>query len=124
MQRRSAAKPPTRLYPMWRKSQPPIERSSARGRLAMGKAGSEEPVGLPRRTMGRPGWSVAALRLALLTLGGSRARAATFTVRNLNSSGPGSLRQAVLDANAAAGPDDLGFDVSLAGAVLLAPNGP
>jgi hypothetical protein len=30
----------------------------------------------------------------------SIAQAATFTVSNLNDSGPGSLRQAVLDANA------------------------
>jgi hypothetical protein len=37
--------------------------------------------------------------------------AATFTVSNLADSGPGSLRQAVLDANAAAGPDDITFTV-------------
>ena len=39
-----------------------------------------------------------------------QARAATFTVTNTNDSGPGSLRQAVLDANAAAGSDTIVFD--------------
>lgn len=34
---------------------------------------------------------------------------ATFTVTNTNNSGPGSLRQAVLDANAAPGADTIGF---------------
>src|SRR5262245_5573245 len=34
----------------------------------------------------------------------------TFTVMNTNDSGTGSLRQAILDANAAAGPDVINFD--------------
>jgi hypothetical protein len=34
----------------------------------------------------------------------------TFTVLNTNDSGDGSLRQAILDANAAAGPDVINFD--------------
>jgi hypothetical protein len=38
------------------------------------------------------------------------ASAATFTVTNTADSGPGSLRQAILDANAAAGPDTVVFD--------------
>jgi hypothetical protein len=37
--------------------------------------------------------------------------AATFEVTNTNDSGPGSLRQAILDANANAGPDTIVFDV-------------
>ena len=40
------------------------------------------------------------------------AQAATFVVTNTNDSGPGSLRQAVLDANAAAGDDVIAFDAS------------
>ena len=39
------------------------------------------------------------------------ADAATFTVTNTNDSGPGSLRQAVTDANAAPGRDDIVFTI-------------
>ncbi len=48
-----------------------------------------------------------------LGLGGAvgAARGATFTVTNTNDSGAGSLRQAILDANAAAGADDIAFDI-------------
>ncbi len=54
------------------------------------------------------------LTTGLLILIGSLAgaAAATFTVTNTNDSGPGSLRQAVLDANAAAGADNIVFDAS------------
>ena len=41
--------------------------------------------------------------------------AATFTVINTDDSGPGSLRQAILDANANAGLDTIAFNVSGAG---------
>ena len=41
--------------------------------------------------------------------------AATFTVTNTNDSGAGSLRQAITDANAAAGMDTIAFNVSGAG---------
>lgn len=47
------------------------------------------------------------------------AQAATFTVTNLDDSGPGSLRQAVLDANGAAGADVIQFDAGLTGAIVL-----
>lgn len=47
------------------------------------------------------------------------ASAATFNVVNLNDAGPGSLRQAVLDANASAGADTITFQASLAGTILL-----
>lgn len=40
------------------------------------------------------------------------AGAATFTVTNTNDSGPGSLRQAILDAEASAGPDDIQFNLT------------
>src|SRR6185503_4688276 len=52
----------------------------------------------------------------ILTLTGP-AQAAGFVVTNLNDSGKGSLRQAILNANAAAGQDTITFNVS--GTILL-----
>jgi hypothetical protein len=49
----------------------------------------------------------------------STALAATFTVSDLDDSGPGSLRQAVLDANASPGADDVVFTPGLAGTITL-----
>src|SRR5262245_10525643 len=63
----------------------------------------------------RPGF---ALLLAVVLAGGA-ASAAPFTVSNLNDSGPGSLRQAVLDANASAGADDVVFAPGLSGTITL-----
>ena len=55
-------------------------------------------------------------RLLVLALAlSSTASAATFTVTNTSDSGAGSLRQAILDANANAGLDTIAFDVSGAG---------
>jgi len=48
----------------------------------------------------------------ILTLAAINAAAATFTVTNANDAGAGSLRQAVLDANAAAGADQIVFDAA------------
>ncbi|MDS4026326.1 MAG: tectonin domain-containing protein, partial [Candidatus Contendobacter sp.] len=45
--------------------------------------------------------------------------AATFTVTNLDDSGPGSLRQAILDANAAAGDNTVNFQNGLSGTITL-----
>jgi hypothetical protein len=39
------------------------------------------------------------------------ALSSTFTVTNTNDSGPGSLRQAILDANANSGPDTIAFEI-------------
>jgi hypothetical protein len=47
------------------------------------------------------------------------AGAATFVVDNLDDSGGGSLRQAVLDANAAGGADDIAFAEGLTGTITL-----
>ncbi len=52
------------------------------------------------------------IALVLLLTPTAIARAATFTVTHLNDSGAGSLRQAILDANAAAGADTITFSVS------------
>ncbi len=46
------------------------------------------------------------------------AHAATFTVTNLNDSGTGSLRQAILDANNAVGNDTIVFQAGLGGILL------
>lgn len=58
-----------------------------------------------------------------LVVGGQSASAATFLVTNTNDAGAGSLRQAVLDANAAAGPDDITFDAGLAGGTITLTSG-
>lgn len=50
-----------------------------------------------------------------LLLSAVAASAATFTVTNTNDSGPGSLRQAIIDANAAAGADVIVFDAAVFG---------
>ncbi|HJQ23160.1 MAG TPA: right-handed parallel beta-helix repeat-containing protein [Blastocatellia bacterium] len=42
-----------------------------------------------------------------------------FTVTNLNDSGPGSLRQAILDANSHSGADTISFQAGLTGTILL-----
>jgi hypothetical protein len=51
------------------------------------------------------------LAVGAVLAGPGPAAAATFTVTNTNDSGPGSLRQALIDANAAAGADDIAFTV-------------
>ncbi len=64
--------------------------------------------------------SVSGLRLVLaLLVPAGASSAATFTVTNLADAGPGSLRQAVLDANAAAGSDDVAFAPGLTGTITL-----
>ena len=50
--------------------------------------------------------------------------AATFTVTNTGDSGAGSLRQAILDANAAAGADTITFDIPGAGVHTITPATP
>ena len=62
-------------------------------------------------------WSPAwASRLALiLALCATPVSAAVFTVTNTNDSGAGSLRQAIIDANAAAGLDTIAFNIPGAG---------
>jgi hypothetical protein len=43
----------------------------------------------------------------------------TFTVTNASDSGPGSLRQAILDANASAGADTIAFSIGGGGAQTI-----
>ena len=60
----------------------------------------------------------AAFALALAVTA-SPAVAASFQVSNLADSGPGSLRQAVLDSNALAGADEITFQAGLTGTIVL-----
>lgn len=55
----------------------------------------------------------ALIQLGTLALPALSARAATFTVTNTGESGAGSLRQAITDANAAAGADEIVFDATV-----------
>lgn len=57
---------------------------------------------------------------AILLLGFSTAHAAEFTVTNLNDSGSGSLRQAILDANKQSGKHIIHFKASLSGILRIA----
>ncbi len=68
----------------------------------------------PRRVLGYIG--ACGIFLALILP--PSAFAATFTVTNLNDSGIGSLRQAILDANNAAGNDTIVFQAGLSGILL------
>ena len=58
---------------------------------------------------------------ALLGCGASSALAATFTVTNTNDSGLGSLRQAILDANANPGTDMIAFNIPGQGVQTISP---
>jgi hypothetical protein len=49
---------------------------------------------------------------------------ATFSVTNTLNSGAGSLRQAILDANATAGPDIIAFNIPGGGVQTIAPTSP
>jgi len=60
-----------------------------------------------------------AVTLGIAALAAPSADAATFNVTNLNDSGAGSLRQATLDANAAAGADVITFQSGLSGTITL-----
>jgi hypothetical protein len=56
-----------------------------------------------------------------LALAAASISAATFTVTNTNDSGAGSLRQAILDANANTGPDTIEFNIPGAGVHTITP---
>src|SRR3954454_8226513 len=63
---------------------------------------------------------VGALIVVTLTVIGTAA-ADTYTVSNTLDAGPGSFRQAILDANARAGSDTISFNISGSGVHTIAP---
>jgi len=56
-----------------------------------------------------------------LAVSPSAVHAASFTVTNINDSGPGSLRQAILDANASPGTDTIDFNITGVGPHTIQP---
>ena len=67
-----------------------------------------------------PGVAAAAAAAAPLVVGAGTAHAAGFEVQNTDDSGPGSLRQAIADANGTAGPDEITFAPGVSGTISLA----
>jgi hypothetical protein len=72
-----------------------------------------------RKVAGRAAFASGAALSLGAALAGQPAQAATFLVSNLNDAGPGSLRQAVADAEAATGPDVVQFQAGLTGTITL-----
>ncbi len=67
------------------------------------------------------GLGMALVFLGLLIAGPmTQVHADTYTVTNINASGPGSLRQAILDANSNPGPDVITFNPGVTGDIVLA----
>jgi parallel beta-helix repeat protein len=79
----------------------------------------EERIGQPACRFRRQHWQ--GLFVASCVLLGSRLNAATFTVTTTDDSGAGSLRQAILDANANPGPDEIRFNIPAAGVQTINP---
>src|SRR5262245_61166727 len=89
--------------------------SADKWRAGMCEERTRQPVSQPRR----PYWQ--GLLIACSLLPGSALKAATLTVTATADSGPGSLRQAILDANANAGPDEIRFNIPAAGVQTINP---
>ncbi len=67
------------------------------------------------------GLPVLLLGAGILVWSPGTAYAATYTVTNTNDSGAGSLRQAIVDANANVGADSISFNIAGAGVHTIAP---
>ncbi len=74
-----------------------------------------------RRWVGRGVVGALASMTLLPVVGVQTAAAMTFAVTNVNDSGPGSLRQAIIDANSLAGPDTIEFAIPGDGPHQIAP---
>jgi hypothetical protein len=92
---------------------------SRQQRRAQARARSKKGAGGGASQAGKILASGAALTLGMGFGLGASAEAATFTVTNLNDSGTGSLRQAITDANNAAGPDVVTFQTGVTGTITL-----
>jgi parallel beta-helix repeat protein len=102
---------------------PTEERSQNFSRLGghMTSSSNNTPANAVRRAARIGGAAVITVVGGTVFVGGQPASAATFTVTNLNESGPGSLFQAVLDANAAGGADTIVFAPGLSGELDIGP---
>jgi len=79
-----------------------------------------KPAKTTAKTTARTTLGPGALGLGVAALAAvPSAHAASFNVTNLNDSGAGSLRQAILDANGAAGADVITFQSGLSGTITL-----
>ena len=76
---------------------------------------------LLRRSLASRLLKFACLALVIALCGTREAAADDFPVINTDDSGPGSFRQAILDANANAGPDTISFNIPGAGVHTIAP---
>src|SRR5262247_3435245 len=65
-----------------------------------------------------------AIIVGALSVFAATAQASTFVVTNTNNSGPGSLAQAILDANANLGADTIVFNIPGSGVQTISPASP
>lgn len=98
--------------------QEPGIRLSRQQRRALERERSKGGRQAPRSAMAAAA-SGAALTLGVALAAGPPAQAATFNVTTLGDSGPGTLRQAIEDANGAAGADTVTFQAGLTGTITL-----
>jgi hypothetical protein len=102
-----------------RPADPNAPLSRQRRRAAERRARKREAPGRGREAAARAIASGAVLGVGAALGLAPAAPAATFTVTNLNDAGAGSLRQAIEDANAAAGADVVTFQAGLTGTIPL-----
>src|SRR5262245_50776950 len=77
---------------------------------------------ITRNTSGIRLLGLSAMILGALSIFAAAAQANTFVVTNTDNSGPGSLAQAIFDANANPGPDIITFNIPGSGVHTISPN--